>query len=51
MATGDTMYLVAALWRMALGIPIHRLVTDITTVKYSAFLRKQTRYNPTRGGT
>jgi hypothetical protein len=26
-------------------------MTDMATVKYSAFMRKQTRYNPTRGGT
>jgi hypothetical protein len=25
-------------------------MTDMATVKYSAFMRKQTRYNPTRGG-
>jgi hypothetical protein len=28
-----------------------KTATDSDTVKYSAFLRKQTRYNPTRGGT
>jgi hypothetical protein len=37
----------ARVWQFATAM---RPWTDMDTVKYSAFMRKQTRYNPTRGG-